>query len=120
MERIEQIEPMAPTARTPGRWTWLILGVATAVALIAAFEALAGGGGPAMPWDGPLLAIQNALTGTTGRTVIVLATVAAGMMWAFTDHGTGAKRLSLVIVAAGITMGAVSFLASLGIAGALC
>ena len=99
-------------------WTWMIFGAL--VMLLAGIEVLAGGGGPAMPWDGPLLAIQNALTGTTGRTVIVLATVAAGMMWAFTDHGTGAKRLSLVIVAAGITMGAVSFLASLGIAGAVC
>lgn len=99
------------------RKSWILLGVVAGV--LGAVQALAGGGGPAMPWDGPLLAIQNALTGTTGRTVIVLATVAAGMTWAFTDHGTGAKRLSLVIVAAGITMGAVSFLASLGIAGAM-
>lgn len=89
------------------------------VAALVATAALAGGGGPAMPWDGPLTTIQNSLSGTTARTVIVLATIVSGFTWAFTDHGTGAKRLSLVIVAAGISLGAASFLSALGIAGAV-
>lgn len=72
-----------------------------------------------MPWDTALNAILDNLQGTVARVVILIATIIAGIMWALTEHSTGVKRLSQVIFAAGICLGAVSFLSGLGFAGAL-
>jgi len=87
--------------------------------LATALPVHAAGGGPAMPWDNALQNILQNLSGTVARTVIAIATVLAGIMWAFTEHSTGVKRLSQIIVAAGICLEAVSFLGSLGFTGAL-
>lgn len=72
-----------------------------------------------MPWDNALNAILDNLSGTVARIVILILVVVAGIMWAASDHGTGIKRLSQIIFGAGIAMGAVSFLTSLGFVGAL-
>jgi len=72
-----------------------------------------------MPWDNALQALLDNLSGTVARLAILITIVIAGIMWAFTDHGTGMRRLSQIIFAAGIAMGAVSFLGALGFSGAV-
>ncbi len=87
--------------------------------LCTAIPAHASSGGASMPWDSALQAILDNLSGTVARVVILILVVVAGIMWAASDHGTGIKRLSQIIFGAGIAMGAVSFLTSLGFVGAL-
>lgn len=81
--------------------------------------ALAAGGGPAMPWDTGLTNLADNLTGTVAHLGIIAAVVVAGLTWAFTEHGTGGRKLSQLVFGGGIALGAVSFLANLGFTGAL-
>ena len=95
----------------------------TRVLLLLAFVVVVAGpaaasGGAAMPWDGPLQTIASALTGNTVRIVAVIAIAAGGIMWAFTRHEEGVKRISQAVLGLGIAIGAASFAATLGISGA--
>ena len=49
--------------------------------------------GPAMPWDGPLQTILNSLSGTVAHILITVAVITTGLVFAFTEHGAGARRL---------------------------
>ena len=80
---------------------------------------LASTGGPAMPWDSALQALVDNLTGTVARLMIIAAIVIAGITWAFTEHGTGARKLSQIIFGGAVAIAAVSFLAALGLTGAV-
>lgn len=96
-------------------WTraFLLLALAVVVAGPAAAS-----GGAAMLWDGPLQTIASALTGNTVRILAVIAIAAGGIMWAFTRHEEGVKRISQAVLGLGIAIGAASFAATLGISGA--
>ena len=121
------LPPTGPVAaRLPARRGGALRGVSTAlvraVLLLVAAAVLAdpaaAGGGAAMPWDGPLETLAGALTGNTIRLVAVIAIAAGGIMWAFTRHEEGVKRLSQAVLGLGIAIGAASFAATLGISGA--
>ena len=75
-------------------------------------------GGTSMPWDEPLIRIQENLTGPVASAIIIIAVALAGVMWALSDHGTGMRRVSQVIFGAGVALGAVSFVTALGFSGA--
>lgn len=78
------------------------------VALLLPDAAFAGGGGgPAMPWDGPLQAFLDALTGQTMGILAGFAFLGAGLVWAFTEHERGVKRFAQGIVGVSIGIGAV-------------
>jgi type IV secretion system protein TrbC len=81
--------------------------------------AFATSGGPSMPWDEPLIRIQENLTGPVASAIIIIAVALAGVMWALSDHGTGMRRVSQVIFGAGVALGAVAFVAALGFSGAV-
>ena len=49
--------------------------------------------GPAMPWDGPLNTIRSSLSGTVAHVLITVAVIVTGLVFAFTEHGSGARRL---------------------------
>ena len=91
------------------------------LALVVFFPAtaLASTGGPPMPWDTGLQNLVNNLTGTVARLMIIAAIVVAGITWAFTEHGTGGRKLSQIVFGGAIALAAVSLLASLGFAGAV-
>lgn len=78
----------------------------------------AASGGAAMPWDGPLQTIADALTGNTVRIVAVIALAAGGIIWAFTRNEEGVKRVAQAVLGLGVAIGAASFAATLGISGA--
>lgn len=87
--------------------------------LLAPTAAHAGGGGAAMPWDGPLQALVNNLTGPLAKTLAVAAIVIAGLIMAFSELTEGAKRLVQGVLGVSVAIFAVQVLASLGLAGAL-
>ena len=110
---------------TPDRFTApgtfrVLRPVVAALALlpIAASPALASAGGAAMPWDTPLQNLLGNLSGPTARTLVLLAIVACGLLWAFTRHEEGLKRLGQIAFGGAIAVGAVALMASLGFSGA--
>jgi type IV secretory pathway VirB2 component (pilin) len=74
--------------------------------------------GPAMPWDGPLQTILNSLSGTVAHVLITVAVIVTGLVFAFTEHGSGARRLFGVAFGGALALGALSFMTAVGWAGA--
>ena len=72
-----------------------------------------------MPWDTGLQNLVDNLTGTVARLMIIAAIVVAGITWAFTEHGTGGRKISQIVFGGGVALAAVSFLAGLGFTGAM-
>ena len=74
--------------------------------------------GPAMPGDGPLQTILNSLSGTVAHVLITVAVIVTGLVFAFTEHGSGARRLFGVAFGGALALGALSFMTAVGWAGA--
>jgi type IV secretory pathway VirB2 component (pilin) len=74
--------------------------------------------GPAMPWDGPLQTILTSLSGTVAHVLITVAVIVTGLVFAFTEHGSGARRLFGVAFGGALALGALSFMTAVGWAGA--
>jgi len=74
--------------------------------------------GPAMPWDGPLNVILASLSGTVAHVVITAGVVVTGLVFAFTEHGSGARRLFGLAFGGALALGALSFMTAVGWAGA--
>ena len=72
-----------------------------------------------MPWDTGLANLADNITGPTARALIIIAIVVSGIAWAFTEHGTGGRRLSQIVFGAAIALGAVALLTALGITAAV-
>lgn len=60
--------------------------------LLIAGPAYASGSG--MPWEGPLQQILDSITGPVARAVGVIAIVMAGFTIAFSDGGSGVRKLA--------------------------
>ena len=77
-------------------------------------------GGSPMPWDTALESIGSNVTTTVARWGVIIATVVAALSWAWSQHqGEGGSKATRVIFGGSVAVGAVSFLAALGISGAL-
>jgi type IV secretion system protein VirB2 len=92
--------------------------LALAAGLALAAEAAAATSGPSMPWDGPLQTILNSLSGTVAHVLITVAVIVTGLIFAFTEHGSGARRLFGVAFGGALALGALSFMTAVGWAGA--
>ena len=82
------------------------------VATLAAFpdSALAaGGGGTAMPWEGPIESVLNSLTGPVAQALCILAVVALGFGMAFSEGGGMMRRSMGILFGCSIAVTAVSF-----------
>lgn len=64
----------------------------TLAALAIAAPAYASGSG--MPWEGPLQQVLDSITGPVARAVGVIAIVMAGFTIAFSDGGSGVRKLA--------------------------
>ena len=64
----------------------------TLAALAIAAPAYAAGSG--MPWEGPLQQVLDSITGPVARAVGVIAIVMAGFTIAFSDGGSGVRKLA--------------------------
>jgi type IV secretory pathway VirB2 component (pilin) len=80
---------------------------ATAVLVSGAAHAATAGGG--MPWEGPLTAVLDSITGPVARIVAILIIVATGLTLAFGDVGQGFKKLLQILFGLAIAFAAASF-----------
>ena len=79
----------------------------TALVMTGAAHAATGGGG--MPWEGPLTAVMDSITGPVARIVAILIIVATGLTLAFGDVGQGFKKLLQILFGLAIAFAAASF-----------
>jgi type IV secretion system protein VirB2 len=83
-----------------------LLVVAISFALVASNAHAAGAG---MPWETPLNAILNSITGPVAKILSVIAITATGLGIAFGESGTGMKKMLWVVMGISIAFGATSF-----------
>lgn len=67
------------------------------------------GAGGGMPWEGPLTAVMESVTGPVARIVAILIIVATGLTLAFGDVGQGFKKLIQILFGLAIAFAATSF-----------
>ena len=72
----------------------------------AAHAATTGGG---MPWEAPLTAVLDSITGPVARIIAILIIVATGFTLAFGDVGQGFKKLLQILLGLAIAFAAASF-----------
>ena len=72
-------------------------------------QAATGAAGGAMPWEGPLTAVMDSITGPVARVIAILIIVATGMTLAFGDVGQGFKKLLQILFGLAIAFAATSF-----------
>lgn len=93
----------------------LVRAIAHTATLIVLSAALAGashaatGGGGSMPWEGPLTAVMESVTGPVARILAILIIVATGLTLAFGDVGQGFKKLIQILFGLAIAFAAASF-----------
>jgi type IV secretion system protein VirB2 len=75
--------------------------------LALATPAYAGGSG--MPWETPLQAVVDSITGPVARAAAVIAIVIAGITIIFSEGGGGVRKLAFVGLGIAIMFAAVSF-----------
>jgi type IV secretory pathway VirB2 component (pilin) len=80
--------------------------------------ARAGTGGTDMPWNAPFSVLLANLTGPTARVMAGLMLVIGGVVWGFTRHEEGARRIGQAIFAIALMFGAVQIVGLLQFAGA--
>jgi len=83
--------------------------------------ATAGGGGGGLPWEGPLTAVANSLTGPIALTISIIAMAAAGGTLVFGGElgEFTRKAVMLVLAISFLVFGAGFMTAVFGISGAL-
>src|SRR5271166_4220239 len=79
-------------------------GVLTIALPARAFAAAAAGG--ALPWDQPLTTLQTDLQGPVAHSITTAAIIGAGLTWAFSEHGTGARKMSALAFGGAAALGA--------------
>lgn len=89
------------------------------VPLVSASAAAGTTGGVDMPWNAPLQAVVDNLSGPTGHALVLIAIMISGIIWAFTRHEEGGKKIAQIAVGGSLVLGAASLMASLGFAGAV-
>jgi type IV secretory pathway VirB2 component (pilin) len=85
---------------------------------LAPSVAHAGTGGTDMPWNAPFSTLLANLTGPTARVMAGLMLVIGGVVWGFTRHEEGARRIGQAIFAIALMFGAVQIVGLLQFAGA--
>ena len=66
-----------------------------------------------LPWDQPLNTIQTDLQGTVAHAATTIAVIAAGLTWTFSEHGTGARKMSAVALGGAGALGATQLITAL-------
>jgi type IV secretory pathway VirB2 component (pilin) len=90
------------------------LGYAIAVVTILwPAHALATTGVGVLPWDAPLATIQGDLQGTVAHAATTIAVIGCGLTWTFSEHGTGARKMSAVALGGAAALGATQLMTAL-------
>ncbi|HYL06658.1 MAG TPA: TrbC/VirB2 family protein [Thermoanaerobaculia bacterium] len=104
-------------ARVERRRAARIAAAAVTAALAGSAAAFGGTGGTDMPWNGPMQAILDNITGPTGKIIAGLLIALGGIVWGFTRHEEGFKRVAQAIIAIGLVLGATGLVTTLGFQG---
>ena len=80
--------------------------------------ARAGTGGTDMPWNVPFSVLLANLTGPTARVMASIMLVIGGLVWGFSRHEDGVRRVGQAIFAIALMFGAVQIVGLLQFAGA--
>lgn len=92
--------------------------VVAAFSLGVIYSGIARGAGAGMPWETPLNSILNSLTGPVAKVAGVAAIVLAGLGIAWSEGGSGMRKIVIVIFGLSVAFsGATFFLPFLGYAG---
>ncbi len=81
----------------------------SALTVLASGVAHAATGGSGMPWEAPLTAVMDSITGPVARIIAILIIVATGLTLAFGDIGQGFKKLIQLLFGLAIVFAATSF-----------
>jgi type IV secretory pathway VirB2 component (pilin) len=95
----------------------VVAAAAVTAALLDSAAAFGGTGGTDMPWNGPMQAILDNITGPTGKIIAGLLIALGGIVWGFTRHEEGFKRVAQAIIAIGLVLGATNLVTTLGFQG---
>jgi type IV secretory pathway VirB2 component (pilin) len=95
-----------------------LLGI-LALGLIVAPNLWAGGVGTSMPWNTPMQALLNNMTGPTARILVGIATAFSGYKWMFQSHEQGANNMARVTVGGAIALTAQTIISYASFGGAL-
>ncbi len=87
------------------------VGVLTIALPARAFAAVAGAG--VLPWDAPLTTLQTDLQGPVAHTITTAAIIGAGLTWAFSEHGTGARKISALAFGGAAALGAAALMTAI-------
>lgn len=98
-----QASPSAPLTR--------VLTLALLIAAVAG-GAQAAGGGTAMPWETPLQAVADSITGPVAKAIGVIAIAVTGLGVAFAEGGSWVRRGLGIVFGLAIAFTASSFAAS--------
>jgi type IV secretory pathway VirB2 component (pilin) len=98
-------------ARWAARLSYAV-GVLTIALPARAYAAVAAGAG-ALPWDAPLTTLQTDLQGPVAHTITTAAIIGAGLTWAFSEHGTGARKVSALAFGGAAALGAAAVMTAL-------
>lgn len=103
---------LAAATTTKGRFVsvalWLASGMAALFFPTSAYAAGAGGGEP-MPWEGPLNRVLTSFTGPVAQALCILAVVALGFSFAFSEGGGGMRKVLGVLLGVSIAVTATTF-----------
>ena len=58
------------------------------------------------PMDQPLTTLQTDLQGPVAHSITTAAIIGAGLTWAFSEHGTGARKMSALAFGGAAALGA--------------
>jgi type IV secretory pathway VirB2 component (pilin) len=106
----EEVREMKAFEKIRSRWIKLAAGISYAFGIVTivlparAFAAAAAGG--ALPWDQPLTTLQTDLQGPVAHSITTAAVIGAGLTWAFSEHGTGARKVSALAFGGAAALGA--------------
>jgi type IV secretion system protein VirB2 len=91
---------------------------AAALILLASSPAWASSAG--MPWEGPMQKLVQSLTGPVAKAIGVFAIVACGLGMAFSEGGSGMKKVLWVAIGLAVTFSAATWgLSFMGFSGGL-
>ena len=93
-----------------GKWHYLASGSVSMLICEATYAQAA------LPWEGPLVQIQESLTGNVARAIGVVALAASGGMLAFGGElGDFTKRIMMVVLALSVMLLANNFMSMFGV-----
>jgi len=88
------------------------LPLAAFVAVTVALPAWAGTTGTAMPWETPLQTVQESLSGPVAKAVGIIAIVATGIGFAFSEGGSTLRKGIGIVFGLAIAFTATTFITS--------